>query len=90
MLAPPNDNRAAPAGEEGRSAAASPGSRGSDGRITITSAARRPGRWRALAPTGGGPLTRRHQVQMLSLAVLGAKVEAGCGVVRGPALAVLP
>ena len=32
----------------------------------------------------------RRQVQMFSLAVLGAKLEAGCGVVRGPALAVLP
>jgi hypothetical protein len=32
----------------------------------------------------------RRQVQMFSLAVLGTKLEAGCGVVRGPALAVLP
>ena len=41
-----------------------------------------------------GALRRRagrpRQVQMFSLAVLGAKLEAGCGVVRGPALAVLP
>ena len=38
MLAPPNDNRAARAGEEGRSATASPGpSGGSASRITITS-----------------------------------------------------
>src|SRR5690348_10965843 len=40
----------------------------------------------------GAPQRRagRRQVQMFSLAVRGAKLEAGCGVVRGPALAVLP
>ena len=39
-------------------------------------------------PAGGA--AGRRQVQMFSLAVLGTKLEAGGGVVRGPALAVLP
>src|SRR5215831_14724299 len=51
-------------------------------------------RWRCpvrgWVTAGAGPAARRRQVQMFWLAVLGAKVEAGCGVVRGPALAVLP
>ena len=38
----------------------------------------------------GGRAAGRRQVQMFSLAVLGTKLEAGGGVVRGPALAVLP
>ena len=45
---------------------------------------------RGWAPSSGEQAAGRRQVQMLSLAVLGAKLEAGCGVVRGPALAVLP
>jgi len=70
------------------------------GSLTITGrrAPARRGAPRGL-PAAGGRMTitsgmglegATRQVQMFSLAVLGAKLEAGCGFVRGPALAVLP